>query len=132
MKTEEWLSESDEPWARYRTLVDLLDRPAGNAEVAVARAEMLAHPQIQALVDHAGGWANQKPLKRHNDASHPIYALSTLADFGLRYNDPGLEPILEAVLEHQSAAGALQTLLNIPPSFCSHSKTVTSCPFFAR
>jgi hypothetical protein len=114
---ETWLSESDEPWTRYRTLVDLLDLPADDAAVTIARAEMLANPQVQGLVAQTRNWDNQKPLKRHNDASHPIYALSTLADFGLRHNDPGLEPALEAILAHQSAGGALQTLLHIPRSF---------------
>jgi hypothetical protein len=113
----EWLLGSDEPWARYRTLVDLLERPAGDVEVVTARINMLAHPQVQALVAQAATWANQKPLKRHNDASHPIYALSTLADFGLQHDDPGLEQVVEAVLAHQSPGGALQTVLNISTHF---------------
>ena len=49
----QWLLESDEPWTRYRTLVDLLDRPEDDAEVQAVRAEMLAHPQVQALVEQA-------------------------------------------------------------------------------
>lgn len=114
---DDWLLESDEPWTRYRTLVDLRDRPGGDAAVAAARAAMVSHPQVQTLVAQARTWAEQKPLKRHNDASHPLYALSTLADFGLRYDDPGMGLAVEAVLAHQAPAGALQTLLNIPPSF---------------
>ena len=41
----QWLLDSDEPWTRYRTLVDLLDRPESDAEVQAARIDMLAHPQ---------------------------------------------------------------------------------------
>ncbi len=37
-----WLLASEEPWTRYRTLVDLLGR--SDAKVAHERAEMLAHP----------------------------------------------------------------------------------------
>ncbi len=44
-----WLLNSNEPWTRYRTLTDLLGRPEGDAEVQAARAEMLAHPQVQAM-----------------------------------------------------------------------------------
>ena len=107
-----WLLESDEPWTRYRTLTDLLDRPEGDAEVQAARGEMLAHPQVQALMTQAATWG-QRPLKRHNDASHPLYALSTLADFGLRAGDPDLDSAIERLLAHQSAEGPFQSVLNI-------------------
>ena len=80
-----WLMASDEPWARYRTLVDLLDRQEDDPEVQDARSAMLAHPQVQALLDTAASWPGYA-LKRHNDAKHPLYALSTLADFGLRHS----------------------------------------------
>jgi len=107
-----WLLESDEPWTRYRTLIDLLDQPEDDPEVRAARAEMLAHPQVQALVAQTATWG-QQPLKRHNDAGHAIYALSTLADFGLQADDPGLDTAIEGVLAHQSAEGAFQSVLNI-------------------
>ena len=37
-------------------------------------------------------------IQRHNDADHPPYALSTLADFGLAATDPGVDRAVEAVL----------------------------------
>lgn len=107
-----WLLDSNEPWTPYRVLVDLLDRPEDDAEVLAARAAMLAHPQVQTLVARAATWGD-RPLKRHNDAGHPIYAFSTLADFGLRASDPGLGGALDAVLAHQSPEGAFQSVLNI-------------------
>jgi len=85
----QWLMESPEPWTRYRTLRDLLGRPEEDAEVAAARAALLAHPQVQSLIAQAASWPG-RPILRHNDAGHPIYALSTLADFGLTAADPGL------------------------------------------
>lgn len=106
----QWLLESDEPWTWYRTLVDLLDRPEGDAEVQAARTKMVAHPQIRALVEQAATWPGYA-LKRHNDAQHPLYALSTLADFGVRAGDPGMEAAIEAVLAHQSDEGAFETLM---------------------
>ena len=118
MATEviQWLLQSEEPWTQYRTLVDLLDRPEEDAEVQAARTEMLAHPQVQNLVTEASAWPGG-PLKRHNDASHPLYAFSTLADFGVRKDDPGMAPAIEAVLAHQSEEGAFQTVVNIPKAF---------------
>ena len=111
-----WLLGSDEPWTRYRTLLDLLGCPEDDPDVASARAEMLAHPQVRALIEQAATWG-ERALKRHNDASHPIYALSTLADFGVRAGDPGMSAGIEAVLAHQSPEGAFQTVVNYPTHF---------------
>ena len=112
----QWLLEAGEPWTRYRTLVDLLGWPEDDPDVRAARAAMLAHPQVQSLVAEAAAWPG-RPLKRHNDAGHPLYRFSTLADFGVRADDPGMETAIEAVLAHQSAEGAFQSLLNIPQAF---------------
>jgi hypothetical protein len=119
-----WLLESDEPWTRYRTLVDLLERPEDAPEVQAARAEMLAYPQVQEMIAEAATWPGYA-LKRHNDAKHPIYKFSTLADFGVRAGDPGLALSaaegmaagIEAVMAHQSPEGAFQILVNIPQAF---------------
>jgi hypothetical protein len=111
-----WLLDSAEPWTRYRALRDLLDRPEDDAEVAAARAAMLAHPAVQRLIDQAASWPG-RPILRHNDAGHPLYALSTLADFGLRAGDPGLDRATAAVLAHRAADGALQSVLNVAPAF---------------
>jgi hypothetical protein len=108
----QWLLDSGEPWTRYRTLVDLLERPEDDPEVQSARAEMLAHPQVLGLIAEAAIWPGYA-LKRHNDASHPIYKFSTLADFGLRADDPGVSVGIEAVMAHQSPEGAFQSLMNI-------------------
>jgi len=111
-----WLMDSTEAWTRIRTQIDLLNRPESHPEVASARVEMLTSPQVQALIAAAARWG-QVPLKRHNDAAHPLYAISTLADFGLRAGDPGMDGILEKVLARQSSEGAFQTLINIPTAF---------------
>ena len=112
----EWLLESDEPWTRYRTLIDLLDRPEADAGVQAVRAEMLAHPQVRALVDEAAAWPGYA-LKRHNDARHPIYKFSTLADFGVRHGDPGVRDGAEAVMDHQAPEGAFRIVINVPKRF---------------
>jgi hypothetical protein len=112
----QWLLESDEPWTRYRALVDLLDRPADDAEVQSARAEMLAHPQVQELIAQVSDWPGYA-LQRHNDAKHPLQKFSVLADFGLRADDAGMDAAIEAVMAHRSPEGALQSLVNVPKAF---------------
>jgi len=111
-----WLAASEEPWTRYRTLVDLLGRPEDDADAEAARTQMVAHPQVQDLIAQARTWPGPA-LKRHNDASHPLHALSTLADFGLRANDPGMKEAVGAVLTRQSRESAFQTLVNVARSF---------------
>jgi hypothetical protein len=112
----EWLLSSPEPWTRYRARLDLLGLPESDPAVQADRAEMLAHPQVQALLAEAATWGEQ-PFKRHNDAGYPIYKLSTLADFGLCATDAGMAEIIAKVMAHQSAEGAFQSLVNIPKSF---------------
>lgn len=111
-----WLLASDEPWTRYRALRDLLGCAEGDNEARAARAEMLAHPAVRGLLAQAATWG-QLPLTRHNDSGHPLHALATLADFGLCADDPGLEPVLDALLSRQSSEGALLTPLLVAKAF---------------
>ncbi len=110
MTTEQtqWLLDSPEPWTRYRTLMDLLERPQDDPDVQDACDDMLFHPQVQELIEIANSWPGYA-LKRHNDAKHPVYALTTLADFGVRHDDPGMAPAIDAVMAHQSPEGMFET-----------------------
>jgi hypothetical protein len=113
----DWLLASGEPWTRYGTLVELLERPKNDLQVQAARAEeMLAHARVQTLIGEVAGWPGY-PLPRHNDARHPIHKLSVLAGLGVRASDPGLAAGINAVMAHQSAQGAFQTLVKISPAF---------------
>ena len=114
--TMDWLLASNEPWTRYRTLVDLLDRPEDDAEVQTARSEMVNHPLVRSLIDDAATWPGYA-LKRHNDAKHPIHTLAVLADFGLRADDPCMPAVVDAVMEHQSVEGPFQTLVRLYKRF---------------
>lgn len=113
----QWLLASDEPWTRYRTLVDLLQLPDDDEIVVQARAATVNHPQVQALVAAVQDWPGYA-LKRHNDARHPLYALSTLADFGLRHDDdPRLQLAVDKVVAKQSAQGPFETRLRLYRQF---------------
>ena len=116
MNSYDWLLQSKEPWTIYRTRVDLLDQPEADPQVQAARQAMLAHPGIQALIEKALTWG-EEPLKRHNDAAHSLYALSTLADFGINLDDPGLSKAIEQVHKHRSSDGFLLTKILIPTNF---------------
>lgn len=107
-----WLIESDEPWTRYRALLDLECLPRDSELVVQARNELAKHPQVRDLLARASEWPGY-PLRRHNDAAHPLYAIATLADFGLRSDDPGIGSLGNAILEHFDG-DQFETLLWLP------------------
>ena len=97
-------------------MVDLLGMSEDEPDVRTARVEMIASPLIQSLIEEAAAWPGY-PIPRHNDARHPIYKISTLADFGLRAVDPGMGDIVSRICDHQSQDGAYLSLVNIPTAF---------------
>lgn len=111
-----WLLESSEPWTRYRTRIDILDCEEDDPEARAARQEMIVDSQVQALMERTLTWSDSI-LKRHDDSKHPIYTLSTLADFGVRAGDPGMQAGVQAVLSHASQEGPFQSRINIPEAF---------------
>jgi len=112
----QWLLDSDEPWTRYRTLLDLLGRTEAAPEVQTARREMLAHPFVRDLVEEAATWPGY-PLKRHNDAKHPLHHVSVLADFGLKAEHPGVGSVISALMSQQDPGGSFQTLMQLYKRF---------------
>ncbi len=111
----EWLLEGP-PWVQYRTRVDLLKQPASNPQVRAARAAMLAHPQIQELIARSAT-LTQVIISSHKSAGHPLHQLTFLADLGLRAEDPGMDRVIQPLLEHQSAEGPFQVMINVPVHF---------------
>jgi hypothetical protein len=111
-----WLLDSDEPWTRYRLMIDILEMSPDHPQVQTARSKMIAHPQVQKLIADAASWPGYA-IKRHNDAKHPIYKFSTLADFGIQYNDPGMSEGIDSLMERQSPESAFQILINLPKAF---------------
>ncbi|CAG0929337.1 hypothetical protein TFLX_01264 [Thermoflexales bacterium] len=111
----EWLLSSL-PWVQYRTRLDLLGETERGKAVKATRQAMLDHPQVQALVKDLRAWPGPT-LTRHNDANHLLHKLVFSADLGLRATDPGVEQIVDRVLNHQAAEGVFQVKVNIPTHF---------------
>jgi hypothetical protein len=81
-----WLLEPENPSVRYWTLVDILDRPAGDAEVQGTRVAVARQPLVQELLakQHPDGhWGD--------DETKPMAAAGTLGVLGLLYM-LGVEP----------------------------------------
>ncbi len=105
-----------EPWVAYRTRLDLLGQAEAEPTVQAARAAMLAHPLVTGLVSELAAWPGP-PVNSHKSAGQLLHKLAFLADLGLRADDPGMPPVVEAMLAHQSAQGPFQMLGNISPSY---------------
>jgi hypothetical protein len=116
MNPTSYLLSAEQPWVRYNTLLNLEKLEASNTRVLKIKAEMLENTKIQRLIEECKAWPGQ-PLRRHNDAGHPIHKLAILADFGLVIGDPGLNEIINRVLSHYSEDGSFQSLLEIPERY---------------
>lgn len=111
----DWLLEG-EPWTEYRTRVDLLGQPEDDPLVKSARSAMLLDPQVHALLAELSNWPGTV-IASHKSAGQPFHKLTFIADLGLRAGDPGMEVIINRILEHQAEEGPFQLTANIPTHF---------------
>ena len=119
-ETMDWLMAGP-AWGRYRCLLDLQDKGEEAKSVQATRKEMLSDPQILKLIADLDEWENT-PLKRHNDAVHPLHKLVFLADIGLTSHDTGIATILSTIKSHQSKDGPFQVISNYPTMFGGSGK----------
>jgi hypothetical protein len=77
---------------------------------------MLDDPQVQSLLNELAEWPGAV-MSNHKSAGHPLHKLVFIADLGLCANDPGVDKLVRRILEHQSAQGPFQVLMNIPTHF---------------
>ncbi|SCZ80113.1 hypothetical protein [Acidaminobacter hydrogenoformans] len=115
METWEVLSASPDPWVRYRTFVDLLEYRESQSAVSDARAAMLSHPLVEALIRELKSWPGVV-LSSHKSAGQHYHKLAFLADLGLTREDPGVQEILNGVLSHSSEEG----LITLPMVISTH------------
>ena len=115
-----WLLQG-EPWVVYRVRRDLLGQAEEDAEVKAAHQAMLAWPPLRSLVSDLEKWPGSV-LNNHKSAGHLIHKLSFAAELGLVLADPGIKTICGRILEHRSAEGPLQVLMNIPTHFGGSGK----------
>ena len=108
----DWLLQA-EHWIAYRTRLDLLGQAESDPEVSAARQGLLSDPGVKSLVSGLAGWPG-KVISSHKSAGQPFHRLTFLADLGLRAGDPGMDIIIERLLEHRSAEGPFQLSANIP------------------
>ena len=102
-----FLESSEEPWIKYNLLE--LQGKDNSKEFEV----MSNDKQVQALIDECIRWPDP-PIKRHNDAHHPIQKIELLADFGLDTRDKWIKAICNLILDNRSEDGYFASKIEIP------------------
>jgi len=110
----DWLLQGP-AFVRYRCFADLQGRADDDPEVVAAYREMVADPQVSALIRDVNDWEHQYPITRHNDAIHPLHKLVFAAGLGVRPVE--LEGAITAIMAHQSPEGPFQVKISIPKAF---------------
>lgn len=114
-ETIDWLL-SGPGWVAHATRRDLLGEGETSPGRVAARQAMLDDPQVRGLLASLSAWP-EPALKSHKSAGHPLHLLAFAAEIGLRQGDPGMDAVIERVMEHPSPDGPLQILIEISPAF---------------
>jgi hypothetical protein len=116
LETLTWVLTCQEPWTRFRALVELLGaHPDGETPMQLHK-EVVSDPQVRSLITKLQGWGSA-PIARHNDAAHALHLPGVLADFGLTVEDPGIRSATKAILRRLSPEGIPLSPLNIARAF---------------
>ena len=117
----DWLL-SGEPFVRYRTLTDLLDRQENNQEVLDARGSIIRHEPIKRIFERQnadGYWGNPSDIHTwwpKKDTT--FWLLGVLADFGLERDDGRIAVACKYVFGTQLPCGGFGWSPPPTPSDC--------------
>lgn len=117
-----WLLNAVEPWTVYNTLLHLVGKEPDSAEVRAAYQAMQQHPRVATLIASLDSWPPQ-PLDKAYNPKDSIWQLNTLADFGLRRDDPRIAAIATRIFAAQADEGGF-----LHGGF-SHTKTWDTRPY---
>ena len=98
-KNIKWLLEPDNPSVKYRTLIELLDKPMDDHEVQQCKKQIIENPVVKKIFDkmHPDGyWLQTNPRTKRtvgDDVEYGAFGtthfcLSYLAELGLDHHHP--------------------------------------------
>jgi len=93
-----WLLDSN-PWTRYNTLINLLEKPLNSDEVIKAGKSLYNDKKIITLINETKNWFN-KSFTRHNAPNMTHYKLRMLCDFGFTIDNEDIKQIVDKVHKH--------------------------------
>jgi hypothetical protein len=101
-----WVLASEDPAAHWLLLAAGEGRGPDDPDVRAARAAVLAAPATRALIDRLPDWEAGVAFSGHNSPAFAPNILNLVADMGVRGgDDPRIESLLDAMLDHQEADG---------------------------
>jgi hypothetical protein len=103
----EWLLEPENPSVRYFTLTEILELPAWHAQVAEARAAIMAEgpvPRILAEQSPGGRWGKAQDFYVHSKYRGTVWQLLVLAELGANAEDERVRRACEFILGHSQHA----------------------------
>lgn len=106
------LKNPSQPWIKYL----IAKKSENRKDTDVYFSEMIRDERIKEIFETCEKF-HSTPLKRHNDAAHPIHKLSLLLDFGFDKNYPRMDRILNDILVKTDEKGYFTVLLSIPEAF---------------
>jgi hypothetical protein len=112
----DWLLEEENPSVRYRTLTELLDRPADDPEAAAAKAEIPDSEPVRKIfrkMHPEGYWLQKKPSTgemigdgvEYGSYATTHFALAYLAELGLDRSHPEVAWAADRYLSLQQPDG---------------------------
>ncbi|MFH1693147.1 MAG: hypothetical protein ABH890_02570 [Bacillota bacterium] len=110
MNMNDFFITAQEPWVRYRYLIDIMNLSIDDPRAISAKNELLNHPHVRLLIEELKLWPGQ-PLNSHKSASQLYHKLVFLADLGLTDQDLYISLITQKVCQNQTDEG-LYTLPN--------------------
>ena len=120
----EWLLEPENPSVRYWALIDLMDRPVSDGEVAEAREAIMDSPPVRAILDAQdpeGHWGN--PMDMYNPKYRATtHSLLVLAELGAT-RTPAIERAVEHMFLYQRDSGHF--LIGVPKTAKGRASVVT-------
>lgn len=100
------LLASEDPAARWVTLVELLGRPADDDAVAEAHAAVLADARTRALLDRLPDWESPPPIGGHDAPAYAPNLLQLSGDLGVSGEDePRIPRLLDQMLARTDREG---------------------------
>jgi hypothetical protein len=111
-----WLLDPECPPIRYRTLVEILDRPPADPEVRAAQAAIATYPPVAQLlaIQHPGGYWGKRDYYLPRASYGTFWVLTVLGDLGLTAAEEHVYRACEFMFAHQRQDGTFCRRRQIP------------------